>query len=135
MKHEELFSHRNKYCNCYMTHEETIIKYFAYNQLTEFGSLARSNEYKGYWLKDDECPLYTYKILFEALNIPIAELKKVMIEMRNRGLVELVQAVDRDGGINGSAWSITEKGMIYAVDNFNDQSEETKTFIGGLLGN
>jgi len=74
-------------------------------------------------------------MLSEALNIPTTELKKVMIEMRNRGLVELAQAVDRDGGINGSAWSITEKGMIYAVDNFNDQSEETKSFIRGLLGN
>ena len=100
-----------------MTHEETIIKYLAENQLTEFGSSARSNEYKGYWLQDDECPLYTYKMLFEALKIPTTELKKVMIEMRNSQLVELAQAVDNDGGINGSAWCITEKGMIYAVDN------------------
>jgi len=100
-----------------MNHETTIIKYLAENQLTEFGSLARSNKYKGYWVRDDECPLFTYGMLSKELNIPIPELKKVMIEMRNSGLVELVQAVDSEGGINGSAWSITEKGMIYGVDN------------------
>jgi len=100
-----------------MNHEKTIIKYLAENQLTEFGSLARSNEYKGYWVNDDECPLFTYKILSEELKISIPELKKVMIEMRNSGKVELVLAVDYDSIINGSAWSITEKGMIYAVDN------------------
>jgi len=96
--------------------KNTILKHLAENQLTEFGSFARSEEYKGYWLNDD-CELFTYKMLSDALNITTTELKKVIIEIRNSGLVELVQAVDSDGGINGSAWSITEKGMIYAVDN------------------
>jgi len=99
-----------------MTHEETIIKYLAYNQLTEFGSLVRSKEYKGYWVNDDECPAFTYSCLFD-LGIPIKELKKVMIEMRNSGLVELVTTVNSDYKPNGSGWFITEKGMIYAVDN------------------
>ena len=33
-----------------------------------------------------------------------------------------------EGGVYGPCWNLSK-------DNFNDQSEETKTFIGGLLGN
>ena len=100
-----------------MNHETTIIQYLAENQLTEFKYLAIGKEYKGYWIRDDECPLFTYKMLSKELNISISELKKVMIEMRNNGLVELVTSFDDDNMLNGSSWCITEKGMIYAVDN------------------
>ena len=100
-----------------MNHETKIIKYLAENQLTEFKYLAIGKEYKGYCIRDDECPLYTYKILSKELNMSIPKINKVMLKMRNSQLVELAQAVDNDGGINGSAWCITEKGMIYAVDN------------------
>jgi len=100
-----------------MKETTTIIKYLADNQLTEFGGSSCGKEYKGYWVRDYECPLFTYKMLSKELNISISELKKVMIEMRNNGLVELVTSFDDDNMLNGSSWCITEKGMIYAVDN------------------
>jgi len=97
--------------------KEKIIKYLANNQLTEFGRKGDRDEYKGFWINDDDCPLFTYDILFKDLNIPVSELKEIMLEMRNIGLIKLVPAVDYDYDLNGSGWLITEKGMIYAVDN------------------
>jgi len=98
--------------------KNTIIKHLAEYQLTEFGSIARGGEYKGYWINDDECPAFTYACLENALKIPIKELKKEMIELRNIGLVHLMMTIDSEYYKPcGSGWSITEKGMIYAVDN------------------
>lgn len=84
-------------------------------QVTDIGSYTRSKEYKGYWLSDNDAPLYPYEFLNEIA--PLAELKVLMLELRNDGLVTLCPAVDSDGKPNGSGWSLTEKGLEYVVDN------------------
>ena len=97
--------------------KNTILKHLAENQLIDFIYTSKSGGYKGYWINDDECPVFTYACLFGDLDIPVKDLKKEMIELRNSGLVELSLAVDSDYKFCGSGWYITEKGMIYAVDN------------------
>jgi hypothetical protein len=69
-----------------------------------------------YCIKDDECPLATYK----SLEIETGEskdfLKPVMIGLRNLQYVELVPAVDYDMYMPcGSGWMITQKGLDYAI--------------------
>ena len=93
------------------------MKLLAEHQLTDYGYLTRSEEYKGYWVNDNECHAFTYNCLSGHIEASLEELKKEMIELRNAGLVELVPTVDSDYRPSGSGWFITEKGMIYAVDN------------------
>lgn len=93
-----------------------IIKYLCDLQVTEFGSLSR-REYGGFYINDDDCPLAPYSFIESNTGIPLKELKSIVIEMRNDGLVELCVASNSDGRPNGSGWSITEKGLKYAVDN------------------
>lgn len=94
-----------------------VLKLLAEEQATEFGTFPRSEEYKGWWLNDDECTLLLYRYIERVAGIPKAELKPLMIELRNNGLVELIPAVNADGAPNGSGWSITYKGLQFAVDN------------------
>jgi len=63
---------------------------------------------------------------FEILGKPITlAVILLAIEKKNKAMLELT--VVEWGDILGF-WNLSK-------DNFNDQSEETKTFIGGLLGN
>jgi hypothetical protein len=97
--------------------KDKILSFFSERQViyTEYG-YPRGHSYKGYSLNDDEAPLYTYKCLSDFGTV--AELKKAMKEMRDAGLVELIPAVDYDEYKPcGSGWSLTEKGMVYVVDN------------------
>ncbi len=84
--------------------------------MTEFSTYSRG-EYKGFHINDDDCPVFTYSLINPYIKVPLVELKRVMIEMRNDGLVELLNAVDIDGKPNGSGWSITLKGLEFAVEN------------------
>ena len=84
-------------------------------QVTDVDLYTRSKEYKGYWLSDNDAPLYPYRFFKEIA--PFDELKKMMRELRNKGLIVLVPAVDYEGRLNGSGWSLTEKGLEYVVDN------------------
>lgn len=92
-----------------------IIKQLANSgQITEFDSYVRSKQYKGFWLSDNDAPLLTYEF-FEGLEKKV--LKSTMLELRNDGLVELMPAIDYDGNPNGSGWSLTYNGLVYAVEN------------------
>jgi hypothetical protein len=97
--------------------KDKILSFFSERQVIEVGyGYPRGGEYKGYCLNDDEAPLYTYKCLSDFGEL--SELKKVMKEMRDDGLVELIPAVDYDEyKPNGSGWGLTEKGLHYVVDN------------------
>lgn len=96
--------------------KDKILKYLCELQVTESSSLSRG-EYGGFYINDDDCPLAPYAFIESNTEIPLNDLKKEMIEMRNDGLVVILTAVDSDGRPNGSAWSITEKGLKYAVEN------------------
>jgi len=95
--------------------EQIIKELTGSGQVTDIGTYTRSQEYKGYWLNDDDAPLCPYEF-FNQIGTR-EEVKKAMLELRNDGLVELMPAVDDDGFPNGSGWALTEKGLHYAVDN------------------
>lgn len=84
-------------------------------QVTDSSSFTRGEGYGGYWLNDDDCPLCTYASINNGYDLK--EMKTAMIEMRNDGLVELMNAVDCDGRVSGSGWSLTDKGLKYCVEN------------------
>ncbi len=96
--------------------KEKIIEYICSIQVTEFDLYSRG-EYGGYFIKDDECMLVVYSMLEKETGEPLKKLKETMKTMRNDGLVELMVAVDYDGNPSGSGWSITVKGLKYAVEN------------------
>jgi DNA-binding HxlR family transcriptional regulator len=60
--------------------------------------------------------VYAYKHIEAETGFDRNMLKEVMQDLRNNGIVELIPAVNYDGVPCGSGWSLTEKGMIYAVD-------------------
>jgi hypothetical protein len=97
--------------------KDKILSFFSERQVIETGyGYPRGDDYKGYSLNDDESPLYTYKCLSDFGTS--TELKKVMREMRDDGLVELVPAVDyHEYKPCGSGWGLTQKGLEYVVDN------------------
>lgn len=94
--------------------KEEILKELCKVQVTEYGGYSRG-EYEGFYINDDDCPVVRYKDI--QTKSPLKELKKAMIEMRNDGMVELVNAVDHEGRPHGSGWYITQKGLKYAVEN------------------
>lgn len=96
--------------------KNTLLAYLCVLQVTESSSFSRG-EYKGFYINDDECPLATYSLIEHETKLTRDEIKKDMIEMRNEGLIELLHAVNGEGCPNGSGWSITEKGLAYAVEN------------------
>lgn len=96
--------------------KEKILKFMCENQVTESDRLTRGEGYDGFYLNDDDCPLCTYSYINDG-TMDLKEMKAAMIEMRNDGLVELLNAVDCDGMPNGSGWSLTEKGLKYCVEN------------------
>lgn len=96
--------------------KDKVIKYLCELQVTESSSFSRG-EYGGFYINDDDCPLAPYAFIESNTGILLKELKSLMIEMRNEGLVVILMACDSEGKPNGSAWSITEKGLKYAVDN------------------
>lgn len=96
--------------------KEEIIKYLCDNQVSDSDYLSRGG-YGGYFINDDDCPLVVYAMIANKLGKSEEEIKEVMLEMRNDGLVELCPAVDSVGKPNGSGWSITEKGVKFAVEN------------------
>ena len=95
--------------------KNSILKYLADEQVRFEGMYPRFEEYKGFCINDDDCPVFTYKNLSELGDIK--EIKPIMIELRNGGLVELLVAVNEDCKPSGSGWSLTQKGLIYVVDN------------------
>lgn len=96
--------------------KDKILKYLANYQVRFGGMYPRYEEYKGFCINDDDCPVFGYRHLSELGDIK--EIKQIMIELRNNGLVELVTAVDYDNGkLHGSGWTLTQKGLIYVVDN------------------
>lgn len=106
-----------------MTDKKTEIKnqilaFFAAAQVIDYKGFVRSDEYKGFWINDDEVPAYRYSDIQEETQRPLGNLKILMKEMRNDGLVELVTTID---SVNyapcGSGWFITYKGLQYVVDN------------------
>ncbi len=95
--------------------KDKILKYLADYQVRFEGMYPRYEEYKGFCINDDDCPVFAYKNLSELGDEK--EIKSTMIELRNDGLVELVCATNEDGVPNGSGWTLTQKGLIYVVDN------------------
>ena len=96
--------------------KDKILKYLANYQVRFEGMYPRYEEYKSFCINDDDCPVFGYRHLSELGDLK--EIKPIMIELRNDGLVELVTAVDYDNGKpHGSGWTLTQKGLIYVVDN------------------
>lgn len=96
--------------------KEKILRFMCEVQVTDSSSYTRGEGYGGFWLNDNDCPLCTYSYINDG-TMPLKEMKSAMIEMRNDGLVELMNAVDYEGRPNGSGWSLTDKGLKYCVEN------------------
>lgn len=99
-----------------MTTQEKILRHMCEVQVTDSSSFTRGEGYGGYWLNDDDCPLCTYNSINDGTMV-LKDMRIVMIQMRNDGLVELVNAVDYEGRPNGSGWSLTDKGLQYCAEN------------------
>lgn len=95
--------------------KKAIVRFFSKRQITDFDSYVRSKEYKGYWLNDNDAPVYPYRSI--DLGYSLDTISEAIKEMKLDGLVELVLAVNEEGRPNGSGWSLTEKGLHFAVDN------------------
>lgn len=95
-----------------------VLAFMGERQATECDRYARSDEYKGFWLNDDDAPAYRYADITYETKVQLPWAKKIMREMRDDGMVELVMTID---SVNcapcGSGWFLTYKGLQYAVDN------------------
>lgn len=62
---------------------------------------------------NDESYLITYKRLERDAGLPKAVAKPILLDLRNRRLIELSQGVDCDGMICGSGYMLTSVGVDY----------------------
>lgn len=97
--------------------KEKIIKLLAEAQITSVGLYTRSDEYKGFWLDDDDATLFTHENIRAGLDATFSETKPVINDLRIEGFLELIHAVDSDYKPYGSGFSLTFEGLKYAVDN------------------
>ena len=111
-----------------MTHEETIKRI---QSLVPSLVQTASHIFKGNNLRCSNCGAtsqqeYDGIECIEILGNPIT-------------LAVIIQAIKKTGYNSTEEWLSVLGKLVdnwnLAKDNFNDQSEETKTFIGGLLGN
>lgn len=86
----------------------------------------------GYYLNDDETPLVLYKRLEKELGVSKPRLQIEVREMRDAGLVELVQAVDYEYYAPcGSGWVLTNKGVNLIIH--LAEGKDINSFFNELL--
>jgi len=130
-----------------MTHEETIkrIQELTGGMALEFGCEAIDREQPLDWAKrivfitrNPKNGLVYFReqdgSVFSTRGLKNIEIlgKPITLSVTIQAIGEKIEWLNND---DTTVLSKLVKGWNLSKDNFNDQSEETKTFIGGLLGN
>lgn len=101
--------------NTNMTLEEKILERLSYAQVRYQGIYPRDGFYKDFCINDDDCPLFTYKML-EDLEEK-TKLEFAIAVLKNNKLIEVSTGYDGEGKLCGKGFVLTQKGLEYVVDN------------------